>query len=84
MIKSPDLQTMYSQPIAKIQNDVAIGGTVFYKNFSRFDTRVLSQFIKTFLLQVLDENGNIANLHCNDWSINLQFKFVPKQNLHIM
>ena len=84
IVRSPDMQTMYSQPIAKIQNDVASGNLIFYQNFSQFDTRILSTFVQTFQLQLQDENGNPAHLHGSDWSINVQFKFIPKQNLEVM
>lgn len=84
LVRSPDLQTMYSQAIAKIQNIPPQSGTyIYYQNFSDFDTRVLSSYVGTFQLTLYDEDGNPMNLRGGDWSINIQFKFVPKQNLAI-
>ena len=85
IVRSPDLQTMYNQAIAKIQNiPPQTGNYMFYQNYSDFDTRVLSPYIQMFQLQLCDEDGNPINLRGNDWSINVQFKFVPKQNLEFM
>lgn len=85
MVKSPDLQTMYNQPIAKIQTDLTYQSTtIYYKNFSNFDIRILSPFVQNFQLQLTDEDGNVVNLRGLDWSINVQFRFLPKQKLEIM
>lgn len=85
IVKSPDIQTMYAQPIAKIQTDLTYQNTtIYYKNFSQFDTRVLSPFVQTFQLQLTDEDGIPINLRGADWSINIQFKFIKKQKLEIM
>jgi hypothetical protein len=85
IVRSPDMQTMYSQPIAKIQTDLTyLSNTIYYKNFSSFDTRVLSPFIQNFQLQLTDEDGNPIHLRGADWSINVQFKFIQKQNLEVM
>ena len=43
-----------------------------------------SPYIQMFQIQLCDEDGNPINLRGNDWSINVQFKFVPKQNLEFM
>lgn len=85
IVRSPDMQTMYNQAIAKIQNiPPQSGNVIFYQNFSDFDTRILSTFVQTFQLLLCDEDNNPMNLRGNDWSINIQFKFIPKQNLEMM
>lgn len=83
VVRSPDLQTMYSQPIAKFQCDVARTNTVFYKNYSNFETRILSPFVGIFQLQIQDEDGVPLNLRGYDWSVHVLFRFIPKQNLEI-
>ena len=85
LVRSPDMQTMYSQAIAKIQNiPPQSGAFIFYQNFSDFDTRVLTPYIQMFQLVLCDEDNNPVNLRGGDWSINIQFKFIPKTNLEFM
>lgn len=73
-------RTSRNQALCKIPVNASFGSYILYNPQVPFPVNINDDFINTFQISLLDENGQPVNNNYSDWSVTLQLDFKIKSN----
>jgi hypothetical protein len=71
-------KTTRNQPLCKIPINAPFNSYILFSPTIPFPVRINEEVINTFQIYLLNEDGIQVNNNSNDWSVTLQFDFIPK------